>query len=318
MFTEILNAINKSKNIIILTHTSSDGDCLGSAYALKLMLASLGKNANVVYEEELKPRICSILYGTEDDINIIPDLVIAVDCSDLGRLGKRIEIFEQCEETMCIDHHPTNQLFAKHNFVNKDAAATAEIIYELAQFMEIPITHEIATNIYVGIAADTGGFSYANTKAHTHSIAAQLLQHGVNNSFINEFLFSSNSYQRLMLIKEALNSLEIYEDGKIALVCITKEQMESTGTMEDDLGGLISFPRSLDTAIISFCFTEREDGIKISMRSDLIDVSALSAKFGGGGHIRASGCTIKRDLQTVKQMIINEAKRCIKLETRNI
>ena len=311
MFKQIAEAINNSKKIIILPHKSADGDCLGSAFALKLMLQNIGKEVVVLLEEKPFPRICNIVFGVEDEREIENDLVICVDCGDKARLGDRISFFEKGCNTINIDHHPTNTNFATQNYVNPTAAATGEIIFELAQYMNIEINHEIATNIYIAIASDTGGFSYSNTKPKTHRIAAELLETGFDNASINQFLFDSNSMTRLMLMKEALNSLEVYANGKIAIVSITEEQMKNIGAEEDDAGGLISLARSLDTAKISLCIKEQNGGkeVKVSMRSNIIDVSELSKKFGGGGHVRASGCTINADIKTAREMLLSEIEK---------
>lgn len=312
MFNEIISAINSSKKIIILPHKSADGDCLGSAFALKLMLENIGKEVVVLLEEKAPlPRICNILYGVENECEIDNDLVICVDCGDIGRLGDRISFFEKCCNTINIDHHPTNTNFATHNYVSPTSPATGEIIFELAKYMNIEIDKKIATNLYIAIASDTGGFSYSNTKPQTHRIAAELLETGIDHAAINQFLFDSNSITRLMLMKEALNSLEVYGNGKIAIISITHEQMKNAGAEEDDAGGLISLARSLDTAKVSLCIKEQNgcNEVRVSMRSNVIDVSEISKKFGGGGHVRASGCTIKADIKTAKAMLLGEIEK---------
>jgi len=309
---KIVSAINDSKKIIILPHKSADGDCLGSAFALKLMLQSIGKEVVVLLEEKNPvSRICNILFGVEGENEINNDLVICVDCGDKGRLGDRVSFFDNCNVTVNIDHHPTNNNFATYNYVDSTASATGEIIFELAKYMNIEIDKEIATNIYIAIASDTGGFSYSNTKPKTHRIVAELLETGFNNADINQFLFDSNSFTRLMLMKEALNSLEVFADGKIALISITEGQIKQLGAEEDDANGLISLARSLDTAKVSLCLREQNGGkdVKVSMRSNVINVSEICQKFGGGGHLRASGCNINSDIKTAKAMLLNEIEK---------
>lgn len=319
MFTDICNAINSSKNILIIPHYNADGDCLGSSYALKLILEELGKKADVILDEnDCEHRILKILDGVScNNDAFIPDLVISVDCADKQRMGTRVSAFDSCDFTINLDHHVTNDKYATYNFVNPEAAATGEIIYELAQFMNIKLTTQIVNNIYIAIVSDTGGFAYSNTKPHTHSIAAQLLQYGINNAFISSYLFEMNSKKRLELMKLAYNSLETFYNDRIAIVSITDEQMKMLDANDDDAGSFVNIPRSLESAIISMSFREISDGaVKVSIRSQLVDAAQLAQQFGGGGHARAAGCTVRGSLEDVKKKLVAEAERRIKLEVR--
>lgn len=319
MFTDICNAIKSSENILIIPHYSADGDCLGSSYALKLMLEELGKKADVILDErDCEHRILRILDGVScKNDAFVPDLVIAVDCADKQRMGTRVKAFDACEKTINIDHHITNDKYALYNYVNHEAAATGEIIYELAQFMNIKLTTQIVNNLYIAIVSDTGGFAYSNTKPHTHSIAAQLLEYGINNAFISSYLFEMNSKKRIELIRLAYNSLETYYDDRIALVSITEKQMKRLRATEDEAGSLVNIPRSLESAIVSMSFREIDsETVKVSIRSQLVDAAKLAQQFGGGGHERAAGCTVKGTLEDVKQKLVFETERRIKLEVR--
>lgn len=319
MFTEISKAVKNSKNILIIPHISADGDCLGSAYALKLMLEELGKKADVILDKaDFDNRILKILDGVRNKNDAFePDLVIAVDCADKARMGTRAEAFDRCEETVCLDHHSTNDKYAKYNYVNPDAAATGEIIYELAQFMNITLTTQIVNNLYIAIASDTGGFAYANTKPHTHSIAAQLMQYGINCEFISSYLFEMSSKKRIELKKLAYNSFETFCNDRVATVSITAEQMKKIDASEDDVGSFVNIPRSLEGVVIAMSFRELGDGsVKVSLRSQLVDVAKLAQQFGGGGHVRAAGCTVKGTMDEVKQKLLYEADKRIKLEVR--
>lgn len=321
MFTDICNAIKISEKILIIPHTNADGDCLGSSYALKLLLEEMNKVAEVVLDRaDYDNRILKILDGVKCRSEAFkPDLVIAVDCADKSRMGTRVEAFDLCATTICLDHHPTNDRFATFNYINPDASATGEIIYELAQFLNIPLTMQIVNNIYIAIVSDTGGFAYSNTKPHTHSIAAQLLQYGINNAFINSYLFEMNSKKRMEVIKTAYNSLETFFQDKIAIVSITAEQFKKLKANEDDAGSLVNIPRSLETAIVAMSFRELDDdNVKVSIRSQLVDVSKLAQQFGGGGHVRAAGCTVKGSLPEVISKLVAETEKRIKLEVRLI
>lgn len=319
MFSDISNAILKSSKILIIPHYNADGDCLGSAYALKLMLEELGKKADVILDEkDYDHRILKILDGVSTINDAFhPDLVISVDCADKQRMGTRVSAFDACPVTINLDHHMTNDKYGTYNFVNPMAAATGEIIYELAQFMNIGLTTQIVNNLYVAIASDTGGFAYSNTKPHTHSIAAQLLEYGINIAFINSYLFEMNSKKRLQILKYIYNSFETYYDDRIGVVSLTAKQMEEYGATSYDVGDFVTVPRSMEGVIVSMYFREEgENAVKVSLRSQLVDVARLAQQYGGGGHERAAGCTVKGTLEDVKRMLITEAERRIKLEVR--
>ncbi len=307
MFEEISKAIRQSSNIIILPHKSADGDCLGSAYALKLMVEQLGKNAVVLADED-NPKMYGILFGVDGISEIKPDLAVAIDCGDIERLGKRKDAFASVPVTVNIDHHPTNTFFATYNYVDANSAATGQIIFELLEYMKIELTKEIAHNIYIAMASDTGRFAYSNVKPKTLIIAAKLLEAGIDHVGINEVLFEKNPMSKIVLMRNALNAFETYLDGKISLVSVTKEQVIASGATEEDAGGLILLPRSLETCVVAVCLRESTEKpcVKVSLRSNVVDVSEIAQKFGGGGHFRASGCTIDGDIKTAKEQLLSE------------
>lgn len=312
MFKEIAQAIKKAEKIIILPHKSADGDCLGSAFALKLMLKGLGKKATVLLEEE-NPGICGLLYGVEQIEPFECDAVIAVDCGDIFRLGKRTKIFTQCPETINIDHHDTNTRFAKYNFVDSKAAATGEIIFRLLEYMNIPLTLQIANNLYAAISGDTGCFSYSSVTSNTYMTAAKLLEAGINHSHINEVLFEKKSMPEILLMRDAFNSLETFADGKIAIVSVTGKQVLKSGASEEEAGGLVDIPRSLNTAQVAVSLRESAEGgsVKVGFRSNTVNVAKIAAGLGGGGHIKASGCTMQGDISSIKKIVLEKIYKAL-------
>ncbi len=307
MFKDIAEVIEKSEKIYIYPHKSVDGDCLGSAYALKLALLKLGKKAEVKYEEnELDNRVIKVICDSEA-YAFEPDLIIAVDCADTDRLGSREEGFKAFNNTICIDHHGTNPKYAMVNYVDGSAAAAGEIVFDLIKYLGVEIDKAIANNLYVAIASDTGGFAYSNTTPKTHKKAAELIETGIDFPYINAYLFNTNTNRELILTREALNNLEVIADGKIASVTITKDIIEKYNATDSELGGLVNYPRSLDTVKIAFYFKENNEGVKVSMRSTEADVAKIAQKFGGGGHKRASGCFIAKPLSEVKKLLYDEA-----------
>lgn len=311
MFKDIASLIEKSENILIFPHKSVDGDCLGSAYALKLALIKMGKLAEVKYEQnELDNRIMKVICDKEVS-GFTPDLIIAVDCADTDRLGSREEQFVSFGNTVCIDHHGTNPKYAGVNFVDANAAATGEIIFDLIKYLGISIDKEIANNLYVAISADTGGFAYSNTTKQTHIKAGELIEYGIDFSYINAYLFNTYTSRELIFANVALSNLEILADGKICSVTVPYETIEKYNATDSELGGLVNYPRSLDTCEIAFYFKEQKNGVKVSMRSVNANVAEIAQKFGGGGHIRASGVFIEKPLAEVKKLLYDEALQVI-------
>lgn len=193
--------------------------------------------------------------------------------------------------TINIDHHVSNDSFADYNYV-KNVAATGELIYELTLKLGVNITKEIATNLYIAISTDTGGFNYSNTTSETLYIASQLLKSGIEHGKINKFLYMTNSYSKTMLIKEALSNLEIYGVGEIAIVHLSNAQLFSQyNSPYDNTEGIVQYPRNIAGVRAGVLIKEPKKGFfKVSMRSDgSLDLSKIAQKFGGGGHICAAG-----------------------------
>jgi len=217
---EIISLITKANKIAILPHVSADGDALGSSLALALALNTLNKKPIIYFEEDI-PSIYGFLPGREfvriyDEKPDKYELVIALDTGDLQRLGKRVEIFNDADMTVNIDHHPTNTYFAQLNLVNTNSAAVGEMIYRLLKKMEINLDRDMATCLYVAIATDTGGFRYGNTTTVTHQITADLINNGVDVSYISQTVFETVSLPKVKLMGKAIENLELFENGKLA------------------------------------------------------------------------------------------------------
>lgn len=320
---EICNVIlEKSKNILILPHISADGDTLGSSLALALALNRINKNV-CVYLEESIPRTYKFLPGIEF-IKIYPeddvffengqetDTVIAIDTGDIGRLGNRAYLLEKAIYTINIDHHPTNTEFCNYNYVSPDSSAVGEIIYMMLNIMQISLDLAISTCIYTAITTDTGGFRYSNTTNTTHLIVADLVKNGINVAEISSILFDQVSLEKVKLIGAALNTLELFENGQIAFLTITQKMLEETGAGYDDCDGIINWGRNIYGVKVAALFTQRKGEIKVGLRSNSdVDVSVIARSLNGGGHKKAAGCTLKGELDHIKETILNNIKQAL-------
>lgn len=317
MLDKIANAISKSGNIALLPHVAADGDALGSSFALALAISRMGKKVRVLLEEDV-PYIYGFLPGTEltgvyQQGPTQYDTVIAIDCGDLGRLGKRADVFDGARITANIDHHATNTGFAVHCFIDTGAAATGEIIYKLLALMDIKIDKDIATCLYVAVATDTGGFRYSNTTPFTHEIAAELLKAGVDVAAVSQKVFDTASYEKVKLISVAINTLELFENGKIAVMVISNELIKSTGAKEEDCDGIINTARNIRGVEVAAMLRQWDNGeIKVNLRSNLtLDVSAIASLYKGGGHKKAAGYTTTGTLENAKKRLLEDIREVL-------
>lgn len=312
MFGELINAINKADKIAIFNHEHPDGDAFGSAYALKLALLSLGKEAEVFLRDgDEECREYPLIMGTEKSGLKIDecDLKIAVDCADKFRLGELQDFFTGA--TAAIDHHVTHDTFAQNTVVVPNAPATAEIIFDLIFELGIELTKEIANNLYLAMVCDTGNFKYSSTTPKTLRTAARLLETGIDFAGISKKIFDTKSFEYLKIYKRGIEKLELYGNGKIALLAFSDNDFEEEGIDEKDTDGITTMPASVEGVEVGIYIRQRgENEFKVSLRSNTsFDVAKTAVRFGGGGHVKASGFTLKMSLDDVKIMVVGEIEK---------
>lgn len=321
-----INKISKmlfeSKNILILPHVSADGDAIGSCLALYNGLIKLGKNPLICTEEKV-PLTFTYLQGAENIVvfneysenlkNENFDCAISLDSGDFERLGKRGDLFSNILNTANIDHHRTNTFFAKFNYVDIKSASTGEIVFELINNMGIELDKAISESIYNAIISDTGGFRFSNTTSKTHEIAAKLLSLGVDNAEISRKLFDTTSFEKIKLISLAAGKIELYSDGKIAIIELTNEMLKESGASQEDSDGIVNIVRNLMGVEVGVLIKDKAEGeVKVSMRSNYyVDVSEIACELGGGGHMRAAGYSVYKPINEAKQDIINRLELAI-------
>jgi phosphoesterase RecJ-like protein len=224
---------------------------------------------------------------------------IAMDYADAGRLEGREPIFEKAAVTLCLDHHITSKPECDFNVIESGTAATAELVYHLLGLADLPITEQVATALYVGIVTDTGRFQYSSTTPETFEIAAALMRAGADTQKSYQEIYESVSPEKILVERELLNTLELLAGGRAAIAWINAETIEAFGAGDDETDGMSEKLRSLIGVEVSAFFKERPDGkIKVSMRSkESVDVAAIAAAYGGGGHVRAAGFTTDGPLE---------------------
>ncbi len=318
MFSEVIEKINSAKKIAIFNHQSPDGDAHGSAFGLKLCLLALGKQAEVFLEDgDDLTKEYKLIKGTDSQGLKIEDcdLKIAVDCADKGRLGVFQDSFSG--ETIAIDHHVTHQPFAKATLVVPSAPATGEIVFDLVEKLNVPLTHDIAYNLYLAIVCDTGSFKFSSTTPRTHIIAAKLMETGINVSDMTKKLFDTKTFEYLEIYKTAIEKLEMHNGGTISLLALTDEDFEKAGITETDADGVVTLPINVSGVEVGIYIRSRGNGFKVSLRSNgKVDVSKIAAEFGGGGHERASGFSLDMSLEEAKKTVVERLTKSLNGDTK--
>lgn len=303
--------LKKHDNYIILTHASPDGDTLGSAYALYYGLNEIGKRACVICPDVI-PQKYDYFARSTDHVSRENATIVAVDIADKRLLGSLQEEFGDFVD-LDIDHHISNTKFAKNLYLDADASATAEIIFELLTLMRVDINDITAKALYTGIATDTGSFKYATVTAKTHMIAALLHEYNINASEINRLMFDTKSKRLLELERQVLKTAEFHFDDRCMLLCVTAQMQEKTGCSGTELEGIAVISRSVEGVKVGLTLKQTGDEeFKVSVRTyQPIDASEICKKLGGGGHKGAAGATVSGSLEEAKQKILEAVKECL-------
>lgn len=292
MFEQVIPILKDAQKVAIFTHTNPDGDAMGSAYAMKLVLRALGKSAEVFLSSGYDAQAYRIISGKDETGLAVEDcdLMIALDCGDIYRLGEYQTVFENFSNTLSIDHHITHKPFARTTVV-EDISSTCELLFLLYTEMRISIAKEVAHNLYIGIVSDTGNFKYSCVTPQTHIVAAKLMEAGADCTYITKILFDTKSFAYYKLMKTAIDRLSLHCDGKVAVLCLTAADFQEAGIEESAAVGIVSMPISIENVQVGVYIRGREDGtLKVSLRStEKVDVAVVADRLGGGGHTRASG-----------------------------
>ncbi|WP_202708741.1 DHH family phosphoesterase [Sporosalibacterium faouarense] len=317
-FNDIKEKINSSEKICLIAHVNPDGDSIGSLLGLGLALKKdKDKVVKIALNDEL-PKNFKFLPGTEylestkEEESF--DLLITLDCSDLNRLGKGKYIANNADYIINIDHHISNDYFGDMNIVFPNFSSTGEIVFTLAEAIDLDIDKNIATCLYVAISTDTGSFKYDSTSPDTFRVASELLKKEINLNEITRNVYQSRSLERTNLLIKSLNSMELYENNRLAMASVTRDMIDDCNASIQDIDGTIDFIRDIDGVEVACILKEYgQEEIKVGFRSKSdVDVANVAEKFGGGGHRKASGCTIYDKIDKAREMILEEIKKALR------
>ena len=313
--SEILEAINNIKNAAIITHIRPDADALGSACSMKLVLEKMGKTADIYCDSEIPSNYSFIKYTNKinNPFNIDYDTVITVDCADMSRLGKYQELFLRVPNSINIDHHATNDAFAKINLI-ENVSSTGEVLFSVYNALKVRIDRNIATALYSAIASDTGCFQHSNTTAQVHRIVARLMKYNIDLNKANYYLFKRRSMGQIELQRIALKNLKFFEDNKIALIYLKESDFKECDIDSTHSSfGLVDICINIEKVEIGILISEIKHNLyACSIRGKgNVDVSEIAKKFGGGGHSNAAGCNLFGTTQSAINKLVRACKHFI-------
>ena len=304
--SQILDAINRATTVMIVGHMRPDGDCLGSAFALREYCRKLGKIADAG-----SPTPVPDAYSFIRDVSTFNkftqrryDLFIAVDCGAKDRIGRLEGYFNTAKETVCIDHHEGHNGFATYNCVVSSASSTCELIFDILEPTGA-IDNNIADYLFMGLSTDTGHFMHSNTTPKVLYTAYKLALFGADVHGLSTELYRSRTREKTKLIAKAIDSMRFYENGRVALIAMTREMLEECHIEANDTEGIIDYAIAVNGVEIgvSIC-EEKPNDFKVSFRSRGRRVDVVAAVFGGGGHMVAAGCRVSGKKEDVTDKIL--------------
>ncbi len=304
----IREEIMRRQRFLLTSHARPDGDSIGSQLAMAFALTALGKDVRIVNADP-SPEHYQDFPGM-DRIEIADrvsaaavDAVIVMECSDLTRTG--VAGLEGAF-LINIDHHAGNRMYGAVNWHDESAAACGEMVFDLIRELDVPLTPEIATHIYLAILTDTGSFHHSNITPRTFDICRQAVEAGVNPAAMARRVFDSNSFGKLKLIGALLDTMQLADEGRLAILYMDDAMLEACHCTNNDTEGLINLPLTAREIQAVVFFKATPDGdIRVSMRSKYdVDVRRVAGSFGGGGHKNAAGFTVKGSLAEVRPRIV--------------
>ena len=313
----IVEAIRAKQRFVIASHSRPDGDSIGSQLAAAYALRALGKQVTIVNADPAPPPLMQfpgvpdIQIANRVDVEPGDDAaVIVMECGDLARTGVAgLERFF----VINIDHHPGNTSYGQLNWFDETAAACGELVFDLVGALDVPLSREIATHIYLAILTDTGSFHYSSISPRTFDICRQALEAGVDPVLVARNVYDSNNMGRLKLFGAVLSAMQIDPTGRIAIVYLDQRDGARAGGTYEDTEGLINLPLTVKEIQAVVFFKQSEgDEYRVSMRSKGdIDIGSVAKEFGGGGHKNAAGCTVTGPIDALQKTFIEKIERAI-------
>jgi len=308
----VLHAIHNGERFLVSAHARPDGDAIGSILACGMILDQLGKQVDMVSFDRV-PLIyqglpCAHAIRQVSGVEGHYDAVILLECDGLER--SRLSGLEE-SFIINIDHHASGRAFGNVNWIDTEACAVAEMVYNLARLAAVTITPEMATCLYTAVLTDTGSFCYAGTDAHTFDLAGELVRQGADPTVIAQHTYFSNPTSKMHLLGAALSNLK--RDGRLAWMWVTHDDMQRSSAAEEDCEGLVNYAIGIAGVEVAVFLRELPTRrVRLSLRSKgELNVARIAERFGGGGHPHASGCTIDGPLPDAASNILDHLRECL-------
>ncbi len=313
-FEQIQQVLQNCDTIAIGGHQSPDGDAVGACFAMAYALKKQGKRVFVLLEE-FAPKYDMIvkkelLLPFEEYTGFAPDAFVALDSGEKQRLGAAEAVFEKARQKINIDHHASNTYFAAYNYVDSNASSASEIVYRfLREF--VSLDKEIAAALYAGILYDTAGFRHSSTSPFTMTAAAELMTYPIDANKIYTAFFDSRSFSELKILAKAFDKAQLYFDKAVIYTALSLEEISQCHGSSKEVDGVVNFIKGVENVKIAcFLYEKAENEIKASFRcTDGFDVCKLAQCFGGGGHVKAAGCTIHGSIKQAWEKIYQQLEK---------
>ncbi|MHB8127242.1 MAG: DHH family phosphoesterase [Desulfitobacteriaceae bacterium] len=313
---EMITELRKAPQVALFSHVSPDGDCMGSMLALGLALEKLNKQI-YFFNPDPVPANLAYLPGANRVNSVLtvnwPEVLMFVDCTEIERASLSPRDLPSNSIILNLDHHISNSFFGDINVVDPQASASGEMAFSLIKELGVEFDKEIAANLYTAIVTDTGSFQYSNTTAETHRIVAELIDHKIDLETIHSHLFDQKPLAHIKLLQRALASLQLFYDGQVALMTLSNQDFLECRAEDNLTEGLINHARSMEGVEVAILIRERDSlGVKVVLRSNSwLNVNEVAAKFQGGGHKRAAGCSLTISLTEAQVVVLKAVQEAI-------
>ncbi len=309
----LIDEIKDAKTIAIIGHVRPDGDCIGSTTALYKYINNYSKEISIDLVLDDFRNVYSQI-SVVDCIRNQPkyknhDVCFCLDCGALERLGRFAYIFNNAKKRIVIDHHVTTKDFGDITLVDHTKSSTCEYLYNFLD--KKLIDKDVASSLFTGLISDTGVFRYSCTSPSSFKMASELMEYGINNCRIIEESFYSRTYKSSKFLAKCIIDSKLIFDDKVIYTIATKNSMKEIGITNTDIEGVVEILRDTDSVDVAiFAYEIEEDRYKLSLRSkSIVDVSKVCASFGGGGHVRAAGCTLIGKFEELFSNVLDEVKK---------
>ena len=308
-YREAAAVLTAHDGYLILTHIRPDGDTVGCAAGLCRALRQRGKTAWVLPNPELNDLFSPYLEGLLAPEGFQAETVVSVDIAARSLFPDNAKQYLERVD-LAIDHHASQEFFARKTCVEADRASCGEVVYEIARELG-PVTADIATPLYVAVSTDCGCFVYSNVTAAAHRVAAQLIDCGIPLAQLNKRHFRTKSWKRLKLESMLIAGMELYDGGEVAIAALTRAMEEELQTTSRDREDIAALPGQLEGVQASATLRELEGKCKLSLRTSggYVDASRVCALFGGGGHAAAAGAMVEAPVEQARQMVLEAIRR---------